>query len=202
MNTKEHTRGLILGSLPRGEASKLVYIFTRDFGLIACHAQGVRKAMGKLKGFLEPYRYVDVSLVSGKIGCRIVDAHPYALGQTSTRDEDKLKLLARLCVFLKRFLGEDDPSPRLFDEMLNALIFLHGADLSGDEQSKFEMLAVTLVLYHLGYLPDKKHFEERKDFLLPLVESHLWDKDRLYKIHGRERELVTAINDSFQASQL
>ena len=44
MNQIHHTEAIVLGGYAKGEADKLISLYTRDFGLVRADAKGVRKS--------------------------------------------------------------------------------------------------------------------------------------------------------------
>ncbi len=55
----------ILHHFPYRDTSQIIELFTRDYGRIAAVSRGSRSAKSKLKGVLQPFRYIQVSW-SGK----------------------------------------------------------------------------------------------------------------------------------------
>ncbi len=192
----------MLNDFPKGEHGKMYYIFSREQGLILAEAQGVRKTESKLRGFLEPLRFSDISFVKAKNGWRIVDACDVQLVNLLRNNDNTQILLARISSLLKRFLGQNDPFPDLFDELSQAFLFLEKAELTQKELKQFEIIFITKLLFHIGYLPDKKHIKGDEDFIEVLVSNTTWSRPLLEGISGMEERLILAINDSFTHSQL
>lgn len=74
MHTIHTTPALVVGSKPNGEASKLIFLFTREFGLITAVAQGIRFEKSKLRYCAQDYNLGIFSLVKGKEFWRLVGA--------------------------------------------------------------------------------------------------------------------------------
>src|ERR1035437_4083782 len=65
------TKAIIIKSVPIGEANKYYFLLTEDLGFIRASAQGVRLDKSKLKGHLQEFCLVKISLVKGKEVWRI-----------------------------------------------------------------------------------------------------------------------------------
>src|SRR5690349_10081885 len=68
------TEGFIIDSRPSGEAGKLLYIFTKDHGLVMATAQGIRLEKSKLRYFIQDYSFGVYSFVKGKEYWRLTNA--------------------------------------------------------------------------------------------------------------------------------
>ena len=75
-NVKYHTEAIVLCGLPSLEASKTLYLLTRDFGLIVAHARAVREHASKLRYGLQDLSHAYVDLVATNQGWKAVSAMP------------------------------------------------------------------------------------------------------------------------------
>lgn len=113
----------ILQHRPYRESSVLLDLYTRDFGIVAVLAKGVRKEKSKLAGVLLPFSLLHVSYL---------DKHELKiLTHAELASSYLLQRLALYCGFyvnelLQVFLHKNDPHPELFasyqvclDELLN-----------------------------------------------------------------------------------
>jgi DNA repair protein RecO (recombination protein O) len=55
------TSAVVLQSRKFGDSSKIVYLYTEEFGKLNLLAKGARQAKSKLSGMLEPLRYINVT---------------------------------------------------------------------------------------------------------------------------------------------
>lgn len=196
------TEGYVLQSFPKGEESRTVYVFSREFGLLSVHAQGVRKGNAKLRFGLEPFSLLSFSFVRGRAGWRVIDTEELVSARAIKSDKRKLVLAARTLTLLRRLIGVEDAARELFDEVRAAFFALGGEGFDEKDMKRFEMILVAKILHQLGYLPDKKHFRGDAGFIEALVHIPSWDGESLGAVAGREKELVHAINQSLLASQL
>ena len=56
----EKTEGVILRSIPKGETSKILTVYTRDFGKLALIAKGAKGPKSKFGGILEPLSHLAI----------------------------------------------------------------------------------------------------------------------------------------------
>ena len=75
------TKAIIIRSIPIGEANKYYFLLTEDLGFIRATAQGVRLDKSKLKGHLQDFCFVEISLVKGKQKATQIDTHPTLKGR-------------------------------------------------------------------------------------------------------------------------
>lgn len=68
------TSGFVIGSSLYGEADKMLFVFTRDFGLVNVIAKGIRLGRSKLRFCTQDYSLGIYSLVRGRDMWRLTDA--------------------------------------------------------------------------------------------------------------------------------
>ncbi|MCE9517782.1 recombination protein O N-terminal domain-containing protein, partial [Candidatus Nomurabacteria bacterium] len=61
-----HTKSFVIGSYNRGEANKILVLYTREMGLVRAVAQGIRLNKSKLRFGLQDFSYASVDLVRGR----------------------------------------------------------------------------------------------------------------------------------------
>ncbi|MEK7607351.1 MAG: recombination protein O N-terminal domain-containing protein [Patescibacteria group bacterium] len=129
------TRGFILGSTPRGEASKIFLIYTEDFGLVRARAQSVRLLASKLRYNLEDYSFGTFSLVRGREIWRLTGAEKLDLPELFSL------VRARVLNLVKRLVQGEEKNEKLFKILL---------EVTKKEMS--EPLILAYILDALGYL--------------------------------------------------
>ncbi len=149
MHTIHHTEAFVIKSLSAGEANKRVWLFTREFGLIAALAQGVRKSTAKLQAHITDYALIRVDLVRGKEVWRLISAtmehNPLADIVRTARARAYVRTLSAV----DRFLSGEDPSPELFDHLVEVLNTLSDETVN---TKAFDTLSVWRMLVLLGYV--------------------------------------------------
>lgn len=157
------TKGLVLSARPSREADRVYAILTEDLGLVHARAGGVRLEKSKLRGFLEPYSVVRISLVRGKEYWRVTSAE-------FMRALPARPALARPLALIEKLVAGEEPHPELF-RAVESFINEHGIDES------FETGLVATALYHLGYLREGDLSMTGKDLVAAinrgLRETHL-----------------------------
>ena len=185
----------MLGSFNVGESNRFLYIFTKDLGLLAASAQGVRALKSKLRYSLQDFSYSKVDLVRGKDVWRITNAGElYDLKQL-TRDANKRALLVNVASLLKRLCVGEGIHEGMFEDISSGLIFLNMEDMTKDEIQSFEIILVMKILKYLGYWGEDEKFTH-------LVEIREWNKEILRGVSSLRVIALKEINDSLRESHL
>ena len=126
------TESVVLGGVNLGEANRMFYLLTKDFGLIFATAQGVRLSKAKLRYLLQDFSVCKTDLVFGKNMWRVVDAF----------GGDKQILLS--------VHGEERNAP-LFEEVNKFVEFMKTKNLGFEDLILVEGIMAARILNHLGY---------------------------------------------------
>lgn len=145
------TEAWVLSSRERGEADRLITLFTKDLGRIDAYAKGVRLAKSKLKGHLNLFSRVRVVITpasprgeAGKEYWRLLDAETVGTGEFERRNGYTQK-------FAKLFLSlavEQEADWDLWD-MLERFAFLD----SGEKLARLKIQTFA----HMGLLPGREN---------------------------------------------
>ena len=161
-----HTEGIILGSWPSGETSRLFDIFTNRLGRVMAMATGVRELKSKLRYHLQDLAAVQVSLVRGRGPWRIVHAETiqsrfnlditksrFDLGQEKVEPFDLVErqTIARIFKLLARLIIDEGRRRTVWREVFGAYHFLAQTSFTPVELADFELLVVWRILTALGY---------------------------------------------------
>lgn len=183
------TRGFILKTKNMRESNKLVYLYTRDFGLIYANLQSVRELQAKMRSHAQTLSLVDVDVVQGRDIWKITGMHEYipslpfvGTGWYGFFDTIAL-LLIRLCT------GEEIHEG-LWSE-IEALFELKESDRDINFET-LEILIVTRILYFLGYWQGNESW----------VYVSGYDQSFFDDISAKKPMLVQKINQSLADSQL
>ena len=145
-----HTDCFVLSSDPRLRSSKIIRIFTKDFGLVAARAQAVREVKSKLRFHLQDLSRSDISLVRGKTGWQIVGARlKQNIYGELRREPEKLRVAVRVFSLLQRLLQGEEGNRSLFDVLTNGIGYLTSSKLSPTEVSTFEAVLVLRLFHNL-----------------------------------------------------
>ncbi|MBI4156049.1 MAG: recombination protein O N-terminal domain-containing protein [Candidatus Zambryskibacteria bacterium] len=202
------TEGIILKALPFGEANVLLYILTKDLGLIVASAQSSRLLKSKLRHGLQEYAHITASLVKGRNGWKLTDVSEKGSFFFDLPKPYTQCMVQVFFVLLKTIIGEM-PQPAIFETVRTGSEFLAKtfananvrpteAELRIRENDikNFEILLVLRILYELGYVAQSENTET---FLASL---NLWNSDLLQKISAKKQPLVQIINKALKESQL
>lgn len=155
-----NTEGLILYSRSKGEADKLLYIFTREIGYICAIAQGIRLEKSKLRYIAQDYSFGSFSLVRGREYWRLTDAK-YKDIHTNTAFKLNNSILIRVVMLLKRLLHGEEVNTELYDCIWRMYQFEATHPNLLEEQLKvLESLEIVQILHLLGYIGDDKEIRE------------------------------------------
>lgn len=134
---KYTTEGLILESYDQGEHDRAFKVFTKDYGMIICHARSVRKLESKLRAHLLPRTFSVLTLVKGREVWRLTGAEKK--NQTTPYIEEVTELL-------KRFVRGESTHKALYRRMSDL------SSLPGEyDKDKVRLLIYYVLLVELGY---------------------------------------------------
>jgi DNA repair protein RecO len=187
------TEGLVLQKRTVGEANTLVYILTRELGLIRAQARSTRVEVSKLRYGLELLTYARFSFIRGKREWRLVgveNANRHAVGPTIVRRQ----AAGRIAKLITRLVQGEEPVPQLFTSVTEGLVFLANAATDTDAQA-IESVLVLRILSQLGYLP-------RTPELAPFIENQFFSLELAAAAAQSRSVLIRAINESLQQSGL
>ena len=193
MHALHTTDSFILGSTPHGESNRVYSIFTRDFGFLYAHGQGVRRLDNRNRYALATGSVSSVTLVRGREVWRITGAelgmrsHRVSTHRASARERQVLALLSK-------FAPREEPLPQLF----TILQASHEAFASGDtaRSATVEMLSVLRVLYLLGYVAPPTNATWPQD----LLESTGFEEGTVRHADEHKTAIITLINNALSSA--
>ena len=147
--------GLVLKSVPMGEAGLLVTLYTKEAGKLRVVVRGARKPTSKLVGHLEPLNLVHLSLASSKPGgidtvtqAQMIESHASLKG-----DLHDISRSIYLMELADGFGAEGSPNQELYCLLLNTLSALR-------DNSEPELTLRYFELHLLkctGFMPELYH---------------------------------------------
>lgn len=191
------TDALILGGTAKGEANKRLALLTRDAGLVYADAQRIRDTRSKLRFALQQFSLARVSLVYGKGGWRVVNAVPlFSFWSRFRRSPSHARRrAARIARVMRQVIAGEDPHSRAFFILYESWSILTSSAITAGEADAIECIAVTRLLYELGYLAPEEH-------LTQLLRAGSMTGARVREVQQERRKVVTAINRSLEATHL
>lgn len=189
-----HTHGFILSSRNRGEANKMLTIYTREMGLVHAAVQGVRLHKSKLRFTLQDFSYVNVDLVRGKELWRVTSAKhissfPFARSSTSS-----LILMTRVSQLLERLCTGESPNENIFDDFIQALYLLDDQSISSNSREALELHLILRIMNNLGYIGDSNILSKY------LLSS--FDFSKTEALLSERQSIIAHINKALNESQL
>ena len=196
------TPGFVIDSKPNGEAGRLLFIFTRDLGLVAAQAQGVRLGVSKLRYHTQDFSFSLFSLVRGREIWRLTGATLIADEPTRVDSPPSYFIYVRVLAVLRRLLHGEEKNEALFDALLAFVRFLVAMPLIDEETSLAECIIVLRILHLLGYVSVAGE-AGAPSVLLPFIQDPTqWNEALLEQMKTTKTAAVTAINLGLKASQL
>lgn len=164
MSIEKHTtHAIVIESYDQGEHDRAYKVFTREFGMIICHAKSVRKLESKLRAHIEPRSITLITLVQGREVWRLV-------GAEETRCA--LMYIHEVTQLLKRFIRGEGSHRALYDRIIAFLM-----STSSYEEQMVRLLLYYIVLVDLGYADAKvigvKDIQEYSIFSIDDLYTHL-----------------------------
>ena len=188
------TKAIIIRSIPIGEANKYYFLLTEDLGFIRAIAQGVRLDKSKLKGHLQDFCFVLISLVKGKNIWHITSVQ--TLGRADIlKDTNKLIAIKNIFNLLTRLLHGEEKNEALFLSIESFYNFLLKNKLTLDNVKNLETTTVLRILFHLGYF--KKSFE-----LIDFVKDNELSLEILNLFESKKKIAILDINNALNETHL
>lgn len=178
------TPAFVVHSIPQGEASKFLLLFTRDFGMIGATAQGIRLANSKLRYHIQDGGYSNISIVRGKEVWRVTGAH-------SLSDSKANIMHLRILKLLKRLLHGEEKNEDLF----NIINEIYNSDIETSDFENVECLSVLRILNTLGYIRNTEQIKA-------LLQDNKISRDFLDSISNNKADIVKIINNALLESHL
>ncbi len=189
-----HTEGFILSSRNRGEANKMLTIYTREMGLVRTLVQGVRQNKSKLRFALQDFSYIRADLVRGREMWRVTSAASLNSFPYARADKDSLLFLARASKLIERTCDGEEANAIIFDDLIQALHILDDIYVKKETKEALELHLVLRIMNTLGYIGESKLLDE--------YLSAPFDKIKIEKILGERKSIIAHINKAINESQL
>lgn len=205
------TPGFVIDSRPNGEAGKLLYIFTRELGLVLAAAQGVRLGVSKLRYHTQDFSYANFSLVRGKEMWRLVGAtaieesSPERLVPIAATMSLVYFLRARVFALLRRLLHGEEANEALFDTLVSFEQYISKSQIEDEDVEFVECIIVLQVLHALGYVEHgSKGSAEIEKFFGHSNKEGLpkWSTVLISEMKSARKIAIQAINKGLKESQL
>lgn len=188
------TKSIIIKSTFIGEANKNYFLLTQDLGFIKASAQGVRLCKSKLKGHLQDFCFIKISLVKGKNTWRIIGVETIKQG-IFLKDIKKLIIIKNIFSLLLRLLHGEEKNEPLFYSVETFYLFLLKNELSLENIKNLEIITALRILYYLGYF--KKTFD-----LSDFVKDYEFSIEILNLFNDKRKKAILEINNALRETHL
>lgn len=191
MHEKHITEGIVLGKRGIGEANTLLFVLTKDLGLLRAKATSSRREASKLRYGLEPLSWGRYTFVHGRQEWRLTGADEVSreLSSATVAQRRRLGQVSRL---LMRLVLGAEHTPELYKTVKEGFLTLAHVEENADS---VECVLVLRLLAHLGYLPTLPA-------LAPFVEDDRFSPELALQAAASRKLLIKLINESLQATGL
>ncbi len=171
------TEGIILKYTDLGENSRLLTIFTKDFGKIQVQAKAVKKSTSKLAGHLELLTLSQLVLAQGRFLDIVIDA--FTVNSFKGIRASLKCQAAAFCVaeLIDNLTGEGQADRRIFNLLIKVLEFLNQKEIL--ERESFDIFRLLMVrfglrlLVLLGFAPEEELNRKKLEVLEKRFKHYL-----------------------------
>ncbi len=189
-----HTNSFILSSRNKGEANKMLTLYTREMGLVRAVVQGIRLGKSKLRFALQDFSYANIDLVRGKEMWRVTSATNITSFPFARADKQSLLLIARISKLIERFCDGEEANIQIFDEYIQALYLLDDESMEKSKREALELHLVLSIMNRLGYIGES-------DLLLNYL-SKPFGEIEIEELLKERQSIISHINKALNESQL
>lgn len=194
MHHIHHTEAFILKSSNVREADKVLYLYTRELGLIKATAQGIRKLGSKLRFALQDFTYAKVDLVRGRATWRVTSAQPIDSLIYIKKDRASYAIVHNTSRLLLRLVQGEEAHEKIFNDLKHVFFFLNQIHVPRGERRATELSLVLRILHHLGYTSGQ-------DDMTPItMNEYMGERSEYTK--EKELRIISEINRALKATQL
>lgn len=109
------TSGIVLAKIDYGEADRIFFVLTSDFGKLPFIAKGIRKPKSKKRGFLEVFNFVRLEASRGLNLDIITEVEVVRSFSKIRHDLKRMTLAYYFAEVLLKILPEGEENKRVFD---------------------------------------------------------------------------------------
>ncbi len=189
-----HTHGFILSSKNKGEANKMLTVYTREMGLVRAMVQGVRLHKSKLRFSLQDFSYVNIDFVRGKDIWRVTSANSITSFPFARSSRSSLLFIARICKLLERLCDGEESNEKIFDDFIQVLYLIDDSNILDSSREALELHLVLRIMNSLGYIGDSLMLMDYLDGSIDLTQTETLLREK--------RSIISHINKALNESQL
>ena len=189
-----HTHGFILSSRNKGEANKMLTIYTREMGLVHAMVQGIRLHKSKLRFGLQDLSYSNIDIVRGRDIWRVTSANNISTFPFARSCRDSLLLLARVGKLIERLCDGEESNEKIFDDFIQSLYLLDVEEVLSSSREALELHLVLRIMDQLGYIGESEKLSDYLDGEIDLEKTEILLREK--------RSIISHINKALNESQL
>ena len=189
-----HTHGFILGSRNKGEANKMLTIYTREMGLVRAMVQGIRLHKSKLRFTLQDFSCANIDLVRGRDIWRVTSAKNISTFPFARASRNSLLIIARVSSLLERLCDGEESNEKIFDDFMQVLYLPDDMNIESSSREALELHLVLRIMNSLGYIGDSLILSDYLGGSIDLNKTELLLKEK--------RSIISHINKALNESQL
>ena len=179
MYHKHHTKGFVISREQGGDHDYIVFVLTKDFGVLRLRVSGARKMESKFRSGCQQFSYGDFSIIHGKNGWKIVSVRNEGnIFEEIKVNREKSLLLAKIFSLIVSITGEEDKNERLFDVVY--CFYKKISTIDNILLNGLEYLTIINILKSLGYVGENDlNISDSDDFLDSDMNILLKQKNRV-----------------------
>lgn len=189
-----HTEGIILQTKGVSDANVVLFIYTKDMGLVIARATSLRLHRSRLRFVLQRFSRAHIDLVRGKHGWLLTSARQINTNSDIYRHQNRKISYAVITGIILRLIQGEESNPLLYDDICKLIEILRKLE-SKESCFAFELLATIRILNILGYW-------EKKDGDDIYISETLNPKEAIVSVFKNRKQLIPRINESLRASSL
>lgn len=189
-----HTNGFVLSSRNKGEANKMLTVYTREMGLVRAMVQGIRLHKSKLRFSLQDFSYANIDFVRGKDIWRITSAKNISTFPYARSSRESLLIIARISKLLERLCDGEESNEKIFDDFIQVLQLLDDINISKNSREALELHVVLRIMDSLGYIGESEMMSQYMGGPIDLAKTEILLKER--------QSIISHINKALNESQL
>ena len=189
-----HTHGFVLSSINKGEANKMLTVYTREMGLVRAMVQGVRLHKSKLRFAIQDFSYANIDFVRGKDVWRITSAKNINTFPFARSSRPSLLIIARISKLLERLCDGEESNEKIFDDFMQALYLLDDDSITDSSREAIELHLVLRIMNTLGYIGDSSNLIDYLGGDISIDKTEILLKEK--------RSIISHINKALNESQL
>jgi len=148
------TEGIVLKEVERGEADRLLTIYTKDFGKIEVFGKAIRKINSKLRSGIQLNCFSEIEFIEGKFHKTLTDSIIIDKFSRIKQSPAKLKIAYRIGETADELLKKEEKDERIWKLISTVFRLLDKSDLDNDQLAVIYYFFFWNLISILGYKPE------------------------------------------------